>query len=89
MTDLISTIDKAISLTSQLRKKSENMIDADFKNLLSNLALELACAKSDIVDIQYETQIKRNNPLIIVKCSKYNKEILESIIVAPESETTC
>lgn len=43
--DLVSSISTAISLVSRLKKISENIKDAEFKNLLADLSLELADAK--------------------------------------------
>ena len=45
MGDIVTTISTAISLTSRLKEISENIRDAEFKNLLADLTLELADAK--------------------------------------------
>lgn len=45
MVEIISSISNAVSLVSRLKKISENIRDAEFKNLLADLSLELAEAK--------------------------------------------
>ncbi len=54
MGDVISTISTAISLASRLRKISENIKDAEFKNLLADLGLELAEAKMNLAALLEE-----------------------------------
>ena|SRR5688572_25375111 len=45
MVEIISSVTNAISLVSRLRKISDNIRDAEFKNLLADLSLELADVK--------------------------------------------
>ncbi len=52
MPDLMSTMATAISLAGRLREISKNIEDAEFKNILADLSLELADAKLAMADIQ-------------------------------------
>ena len=52
MSDLMSTMSTAISLAGRLREISKNIEDAEFKNILADLSLELADAKLAMADIQ-------------------------------------
>jgi Zn finger protein HypA/HybF involved in hydrogenase expression len=52
--DLISSVSTAISLATRLREISKNIEDAEFKNLLADLSLELADAKLKIADLVSE-----------------------------------
>ncbi|AEX22256.1 hypothetical protein [Vibrio sp. EJY3] len=54
MTDILSSISTALSLTSRLREISKSIEDAEFKNLLADLSLELADAKLKIADLTSE-----------------------------------
>jgi len=54
VTDIISTLSTAITLATRLREISKNIEDAEFKNLLADLSLELADAKLTIADLVAE-----------------------------------
>ena len=54
MSDVVSTVSTAISLASRLKKISKNIEDAEYKNLLSDLSLELAEAKTQITTLVSE-----------------------------------
>jgi predicted RNA-binding Zn-ribbon protein involved in translation (DUF1610 family) len=59
MGDIISTISSAISLVSKLKKIGQNIRDAEFKNVLADLSLQLADAKMKLAAIIEEnTQLK-------------------------------
>jgi regulator of replication initiation timing len=59
MGDIVSTISTAISLASRLKKISENIKDAEFKNLLADLGLELAEVKMKLaLLIEENTNLK-------------------------------
>jgi len=45
MVEIISSVTNAIGLVSRLKNISENIRDAEFKNLLADLSLELADVK--------------------------------------------
>ena len=51
MTDIISTVSTAITLASRLREISKNIENAEFKNILADLSIELAEAKLRIADL--------------------------------------
>jgi ribosomal protein L37E len=51
MVEIISSISNAISLVSRLKKISENVRDAELKNLLADLSLELAEAKMKMASL--------------------------------------
>ena len=52
--DIISSVSTAISLASRLREISKNIENAEFKNLLADLSLELADAKLKIAGLLSE-----------------------------------
>ena len=59
MTDIINTISSAISMASKLKEISQNIKNAEFKNILADLSLELAEAKLKLASIITEnTQLK-------------------------------
>lgn len=51
MGDLITAVSTAITLATRLREISKNIEDAEFKNLLADISLELADAKLKIADL--------------------------------------
>ncbi|HLG15399.1 MAG TPA: hypothetical protein VJH03_12985 [Blastocatellia bacterium] len=51
MADIVASITTAISLVSRLKKISENIKDAELKNLLADLSLELAEAKMRMANL--------------------------------------
>lgn len=59
MADIITSVSTAITLATRLREIGKNIEDAEFKNLLADLSLELADAKLKIADLISEnTQLK-------------------------------
>lgn len=54
MVEIINTISTALSIASRLKKISKNITDADFRNLLADLSIELADAKLKIADVVAE-----------------------------------
>ena len=86
MTDLISTVSTAISLTTRLREIGKNIADAEFRNILADLSIELADAKLKIADLVSEnTELKEKiNSLtsasgdICPKCNNRTFEIISS-----------
>ena len=69
MTDIISSISTAISLAKRLTDISKNISNAEFKNLLANLSIELADAKLRIADLISEN-IELKNKLIEAQSAK-------------------
>ena len=49
--EVISSVTNAITLVSRLKKISENIRDAEFKNLLADLSLELAETKMKMASL--------------------------------------
>ncbi|CAH7265607.1 hypothetical protein [Vibrio sp. 99K-1] len=59
MSDVLGSIGQAISLAKRLRDISKNIEDAEFKNLLADLNLELADTKLALADvIEQNSQLK-------------------------------
>jgi hypothetical protein len=54
MTDIASSIATAITLAQRLREISNNIKDAEFKNLLADLSLELADVKLKLAGVLEE-----------------------------------
>lgn len=54
MGDLVTIISTAITLASRLKEISKNIEDAEFKNLLADLSLELADAKMRLASLVEE-----------------------------------
>ncbi|ASD68501.1 hypothetical protein [Pseudoalteromonas piscicida] len=54
MADILTTVSTAITLATRLREVGKNIEDAEFKNLLADLSLELADAKLKIADLVSE-----------------------------------
>ena len=54
MADIISSVSTAITLAGRLREISKNIENAEFKNLLADLSLELADAKLKMADLMKE-----------------------------------
>ncbi|MCV3263343.1 hypothetical protein OGZ01_11815 [Vibrio harveyi] len=51
MADLLSSVSTAISLATRLREIGKNIEDAEFKNILADLSLELADSKLKMADL--------------------------------------
>ncbi|WP_417560145.1 hypothetical protein [Marinomonas sp.] len=88
MADLISTVSSAITLASRLREISKNIEDAEFKNLLADLSLELADAKLKIADLISENADLREKFQHLTsatgeKCPKCNNRTFEIISTKP------
>lgn len=59
MGDIVTMLSTAITLAARLKKISENIKDAEFKNLLADLSLELADAKMKLASLVEEnTELK-------------------------------
>jgi hypothetical protein len=54
MADLVTSVSTALSIASRLKKISENVKNAEFKNLLADLSLELADLKMKLADVLEE-----------------------------------
>ena len=73
MPEILSTLSTAISLAVRLREISKNIEDAEFKNLLADLSLELATLKIEMADIQIKS-LEKNNEIESLKEKLKNKE---------------
>ncbi|HCE2683328.1 TPA: hypothetical protein NGU92_004897 [Vibrio parahaemolyticus] len=49
---MLDSINNSISLLKRLKEVSDNIADAEFKNILADLSLELAEAKLAIADLK-------------------------------------
>ena len=58
--EVISSVTNAITLVSRLKKISENIRDAEFKNLLADLSLELAETKMKMASLITENADLQN-----------------------------
>ena len=58
--EVISSVSNAIALVSRLKKVSENIRNAEFKNLLADLSLELAEAKIKMASLITENAELQN-----------------------------
>ena len=72
MADLMTTMATAISLAGRLREISKNIEDAEFKNILADLSLELAEAKLEMADIQLKV-LEKNKEIEELKEKFKNK----------------
>ena len=54
MGDLITSVSTAIAIAKRLKEISENIKDAEFKNLLADLSLELADMKLRLAGVVEE-----------------------------------
>ena len=74
MADLMSTMTTAISLARRLREINKNIEDAEFKNILADLSLELADVKLALADIQVKG-IEKDKEIDFLKEKLKNKTI--------------
>jgi len=81
--DLVSSLSTAISIASRLKKISENIKDAEFKNLLADLSLELADLKMKLAgvledNVRLKERVKDLEKVggeLCVKCHKYGWQL--------------
>ena len=88
MSDLITSVSTAITLATRLREISKNIENAEFKNLLADLSLELADAKLKIADLMSENSelIQKIQTLTSAtgeRCPKCNNLTFEIISTKP------
>lgn len=88
MTDIISSVSTAITLATRLREISKNIEDAEFKNLLADLSLELADAKLKIADLisenaELKEKIRSLTSATGERCPKCNNLTFEIISTKP------
>lgn len=90
MADIIASVSTALSLTKRLREIGKNIEDAEFKNLLADLSLELADAKLKILELVTEnTELKEKLSSISSAtgelCPKCNNRTFEIISTKPHN----
>ncbi len=51
--DILASINHSLSLVTRLRDVSKNVAEAEFKNLLADLASDLADAKIQVADLKH------------------------------------
>lgn len=86
MPDLISSIATALSLVSRLRTISATIRDAEFKNLLADLNIELADVKMKLAEVVDENaklkqkvrELERAEGDPCPKCHKRTWELIDS-----------
>lgn len=88
VSDLISSFSTVISLASRLREISKNIEDAEFKNLVADLSLELADAKMKIAALISENAEMKEMVHALTSasgevCPKCNNRTFELISTRP------
>ena len=88
MADIISSVSNAITLAGRLRSISKNIEDAEFKNILADLSLDLSEAKLQIADLLSENaELKKKLADLTSatgeKCPKCNNRTFEIISTKP------
>ena len=88
MADIISTVSTAISLATRLREIGKNIENAEFKNLLAELSLELADAKLKIADLISENTALKGKLEEVTsatgeRCPKCNNRTFQIIATRP------
>lgn len=88
MADILTTVSTAISLASRLREISKNIEDAEFRNLLADLNLELADAKLKMaVLISENAEIKEKLDALTSatgeSCPKCNNRTFQIVSTRP------
>jgi len=84
MADIISSVSTAITLAGRLREISKNIENAEFKNLLADLSLELADAKLKMADLISENAAMKEKLNALTSatgelCPKCNNRTFEII----------
>ncbi|PMN92604.1 hypothetical protein [Enterovibrio norvegicus] len=88
MADLLSSFSTALSLATRLREIGKTIEDAEFKNVLADLSLELADSKLKIADLVAEnaTLKEKLNALTSTAgelCPKCNNRSFELVSTKP------
>jgi predicted nucleic-acid-binding Zn-ribbon protein len=88
VSDLISSVSTAITLASRLREIGKNIEDAEFKNLVADLSLELADAKMNIATLVSENAELKEKLQALTSatgelCPKCNNRTFEIVSTKP------
>ncbi|EGQ8102542.1 TPA: hypothetical protein ACN33E_002860 [Vibrio parahaemolyticus] len=88
MSDVLGSIGQAIGLAKRLREISKNIEDAEFKNLLADLNLELADTKLALADVMEQNfQLKAEvNELKNSQGSNLNKLVFKGFAYYTQDE---
>ncbi|NCC52911.1 MAG: hypothetical protein EOM20_17105 [Spartobacteria bacterium] len=86
MQDVIDAVSNAISLTKRLRNISENIKEAEFRNIVADLSVELAEAKMKLADLISEnadlrkqlSEIETAPGIACPSCRKYTYIVVKS-----------
>lgn len=86
MQEVIDAVSNAISLTKRLREISENIKEAEFRNIVADLSIELAEAKMKVADLISEnvdlrkqlSEIETPVGDICPSCRKYTYVVVKS-----------
>jgi hypothetical protein len=70
MQELIDAFSNAISLTKRLREISENIKEAEFRNIVADLSIELAEAKMKVADLISENADLKS---MVDVCPQHNR----------------
>lgn len=88
MADLLSSVSTAISLATRLREIGKNIEDAEFKNILADLSLELADSKLKMADLISENAALKEKLAALTSatgelCPKCNNRTFELVSTKP------
>ncbi len=88
MPDIISTVSSAITLATRLREISKNIEDAEFKNVLADLSLELAETKMKMSELLVENAALKEKLHSLAsasgeRCPKCNNKTFQIISTKP------
>ncbi len=88
MTDVITSLSTAISLALRLREISKNIEDAELKNILADLSLELSETKLRLAELVAENAAMKENLHSLTsasgeKCPKCNNRTFQIISTKP------
>lgn len=88
MADIISSVSTAITLATRLRDISKHIEDAEFKNIVADLSLELADAKMKMAELISENAVLKEKLFSFTRtsgelCPKCNNRTFEIISTKP------
>lgn len=72
--DLMSSLNNSLTIVSRLRDISKNISEAEFKNLLADLTLELADAKLELATLKEEMALLKKKNIELERAKPENKQ---------------